>query len=45
MAKLLVIERVTAGYGDSIILEDVSLDLDAASHCLAETASARPRCC
>ena len=28
MAKLLVIERVTAGYGDSIILEDVSLDLD-----------------
>ncbi|HEX4522747.1 MAG TPA: ABC transporter ATP-binding protein [Casimicrobiaceae bacterium] len=30
MAKLLVIERVTAGYGDSIILEDVSLDLDEA---------------
>ena len=28
MAKLLAIDRVTAGYGDSIILEDVSLDLD-----------------
>ncbi len=30
MPKLLAIERVTAGYGDSIILEDVSLDLDEA---------------
>ena len=28
MAKLLAIDRVTAGYGDSIILDDVSLDLD-----------------
>ncbi|HKW79652.1 MAG TPA: ABC transporter ATP-binding protein [Casimicrobiaceae bacterium] len=28
MASLLSVERVTAGYGDSIILEDVSLDLD-----------------
>lgn len=30
MAKLLCVEHVTAGYGDSIILEDVSLDLDEA---------------
>jgi branched-chain amino acid transport system ATP-binding protein len=30
MPKLLAIERMTAGYGDSIILEDVSLDLDEA---------------
>ena len=30
MAKLLAVDRVTAGYGDSIILEDVSLDLDEA---------------
>jgi branched-chain amino acid transport system ATP-binding protein len=30
MAKLLAIEGVTAGYGDSIILEDVSLDLEEA---------------
>ncbi|MEP6997473.1 MAG: ABC transporter ATP-binding protein [Betaproteobacteria bacterium] len=30
MPKLLAIDRVTAGYGDSIILEDVSLDLDEA---------------
>ena len=30
MPKLLAIEAVTAGYGDSIILEDVSLDLDEA---------------
>ena len=28
MAKLLAVDRVTAGYGDSIILEDVSFDLD-----------------
>ena len=30
MPKLLAVDRVTAGYGDSIILEDVSLDLDEA---------------
>ncbi|MGH8852597.1 MAG: ABC transporter ATP-binding protein [Casimicrobiaceae bacterium] len=30
MASLLVVERVTAGYGDSVILEDVSLELDEA---------------
>ena len=28
MASLLSVERVTAGYGDSIILEDVSVELD-----------------
>ena len=27
MAELLAIERMTAGYGDSIILEDISLDI------------------
>jgi branched-chain amino acid transport system ATP-binding protein len=30
MAKLLAMEGVTAGYGDSIILEDVSLDMEEA---------------
>jgi branched-chain amino acid transport system ATP-binding protein len=30
MASLLAVEHVTAGYGDSVILEDVSLDLDEA---------------
>jgi branched-chain amino acid transport system ATP-binding protein len=30
MAELLAIERVTAGYGDSIILEDISLDIEEA---------------
>jgi branched-chain amino acid transport system ATP-binding protein len=29
MPKLLTAERVTAGYGDSIVLEDVSFELDA----------------
>jgi branched-chain amino acid transport system ATP-binding protein len=30
MPRLLAVEGVTAGYGDSVILEDVSLDLDEA---------------
>ncbi|HEY2865004.1 MAG TPA: ABC transporter ATP-binding protein [Casimicrobiaceae bacterium] len=30
MPNLLTVDRVTAGYGDSIVLEDVSLDLDEA---------------
>ena len=30
MARLLTVEHVTAGYGDSVILEDVSLELDEA---------------
>jgi branched-chain amino acid transport system ATP-binding protein len=30
MASLLAVEHVTAGYGDSVVLEDVSLDLDEA---------------
>src|SRR6202163_4867665 len=29
MAKLLCAERLTAGYGDSIVLEDVSFEVDA----------------
>ena len=28
MAKLLAADRLTAGYGDSVVLEDVSLELD-----------------
>jgi branched-chain amino acid transport system ATP-binding protein len=30
MARLLAVDRVTAGYGDSIILEDISLDIEEA---------------
>ena len=45
---LLALDDVRAGYGDAVVLDDISFEMPeqaAASRCSGATASARPRCC
>ena len=46
MSELLALDKVTAGYGESVVLEGISLSMREATawRCWAATAWARPPC-